>query len=177
MTALPMPVVRRTLLPLALLVLGACGDTISNARPGTEPPAEQGPPGITPQMVVVSESADVATVELRLRRVGVTQPIASVQGVLTYDDRALDLAGAETGAGVTGAWNEVRPGVIRFSGVALGGLGDAAVVRLRFSAAAAVRAEQFSVTLEEVIAAEGFENLTTRAAAPGQPDLAREVAP
>ena len=143
--------------PLAFsALLLACADSGGGAGP-------LGPdltvPGIHPVVVVASQTASAATLELHLKRVDVSDRIASVQGEISYDAASMRLSGASIPSGITGAWNEVRPGVVRFTGVAVEGIEGGAVLELRFAAAAPVREGAVSLRIEEMVAAEGFADL------------------
>jgi hypothetical protein len=140
----------------AAVLLLACADTESKVAP-TEPALTT--PGIHPVVVVASQTGGEAKLELRLERVAVVSKIASYQGELTYDRAALQLKSASIPAGITGAWNEVRPGVLRFTGVAVDGVPDGAVLAMTFAASAPVEAKAITLKMEELVASEGFADL------------------
>jgi hypothetical protein len=124
--------------------------------------------------VVAGEAAGAATLELHLKRVAMTEKVASFQGQLTYDRATLRLTGASVPAGITGAWNEVRPGVVRFTGVSVDGVAEGAVLVLQFAATAPVAEGALTLAMEEIVAAEGFANLKSKLQQRGaSPSLAK----
>ena len=146
---------RRALIAVSLaLVLSACTDEDKNL-PG-EPLFTE--PGIHPVLVVAAQNANSATLQLQLKRVAVAEKIASFQGEISYDTTQMRLADASVPSQITGAWNEVRAGTIRFIGLAVGGIDSGAVLNLRFSATKPVAAEALSLKMEEIVA-EDFADL------------------
>jgi hypothetical protein len=146
------------------VALAACErQPAASQVPQPDPLAGLGP-GIHP-VLVVDARADSARVELHLRRVQVSARVASYQGELRYDPATLTLAGAQLPGGVAGAWNEVAPGRVRFAAAASAGVGDGAVLTLRFAAATAPVRESFQLVMEEVVASEGFADLTEQVSA------------
>jgi hypothetical protein len=154
---------------LALLVLAgvACSEAEGKGSP-VEPEFGQ---GIHPVLVVTPLAANESRVELVLRRVDVTEQVASVQGELTYDVGRMRLQSVEIPQGIVGAWNEVAPGRIRFAGLKVDGLGDGAVLALRVQASAPLAAGAFGVTLSELTEASTLGNITARAARAEHPAL------
>jgi hypothetical protein len=150
------------------LLLGGCESVVeSNAQ---EPSVLEGlGPGIHPIVVVANQSADKATVALYLKQVQVTATLASYQGELSYDASALKLEGAELPQGIVGAWNEVKPGQVRFAGAAMTGVSAGPVLTLRFTSKGAVQANAFKLRMEEVVGAANFENLTKQVVEREQP--------
>jgi hypothetical protein len=144
----------------ALLVLAgaACSEAEGRGSPVEPEPG----PGIHPTLVVTPLPSGESRVELVLRRVDVTEQVASVQGEITYDVTRMRLQAAEVPQGIAGAWNEVAPGRIRFAGLKVDGLGDGPVFTLRVQASAPLAAEAFSVTLSELIEAATFGDMTAR---------------
>jgi hypothetical protein len=125
-------------------------------------------PGIHPTLVVSGPAAGPARVELVLRRVEIADQIASYQGEITYDRASMQLVRAEIPAGITGLFNEVSPGRIRFAGVKVEGVGDGPVLVLHVTPTRPLAAEQFQVRITEVAAA-SLANLTSRVAAGAVP--------
>lgn len=153
---------RRVAALLALAAMVGCTDKLGTQLEdelGAEQILETLAPGIHPVLAVAGQSSDAVTVELHLKRIDFEGRIASVQGELRYDAEILKLAGAEIPKGVTGAWNEVEKGTLRFAGVSLEGFDDDAVLSITFETRDAVRAEAFDVAIEEIIGGEGFEDL------------------
>jgi hypothetical protein len=116
-------------------------------------------PGIHPVFVVSSQSATAATVQLQLKRVAVTERIASFQGEIAYDTTQLHLTNAAVPAQITGAWNEVHRGTVRFTGLSVSGIDSGAVLTLQFTSTKPVTAESFSLAIEEIVGADDFANL------------------
>lgn len=154
----------------AVLAVGLAGcEPASPVAP--QPPEEPVAPGIHPTLVVAAQTGDSAVVELYLRRVQVPDEVASYQGELRYDATRLHLSAAAFPAGAAGVWNEVEPGRLRFAGAAPGGVGDAAVLTLRFARSGPVEAAGFTVAMEEVVAQAAFTPLTSRVVARPHPYL------
>jgi len=126
-------------------------------------------PGIHPVVVVAGKSGTVTQVELQLRRIQVEDKVSSYQGQLEYDTGKLTLEGAELPNGISGAWNEIAPGKIRFAGATLEGIADAVVLTMRFTAKGNVQASAFKVRMEEVVASTEFRNLTSQVVSSEQP--------
>jgi hypothetical protein len=141
---------------LALLI-SACTDEDRNL-PG-EPQFTE--PGIHPVLVVAAQNASSATMQLQFKRVAVAEKIASFQGEISYDTTEMRLTDASVPSRITGAWNEVRPGTIRFTGLAVSGIDSGAVLNLQFSATKPVVAAALSLKMEEIVA-EDFVDLKPR---------------
>lgn len=167
-THLPPIRARFSALLLALgLVLGS-GHT-ARAQQGA---SRQGlGPGIHPVLVVAGRTGSTVRMELYLSRVDVPALIGSYQGEIGYDTGALTLARAELPRGITGAWNEVAPGRVRFAGITLQGLADGPVLVLNFEARGPVAAEGFTLRMKEVAAAGDYSNLAPRLVARAHPIL------
>lgn len=161
------------------LALVGCRDVLSSqggekkTPPEPDPGTETRGPGIHPVLVVTRQDADSATVELRLERVQVTAKVASFQGELVYGTEALTLGRAAVAQGITGASNETQPGTVRFAGVAMDGLEDGPVLTLRFATRRAPKAEDFRLSVEELVATEEFRNVTSLVPRATHPTLTR----
>lgn len=153
-------------LVLSLALVAGCKDAVQPQEPNV---LEGLGPGIHPVVVVASRGGGSASVELQLRRVQTSATVASYQGELEYDARALKLTGAELPKGVMGAWNETSPGKVRFAGAVLEGLADGPVLVLHFTTSGSIRGDGFRVKLEEVVATEGFTDLSPQVVAREQP--------
>lgn len=171
----------RTRLGLAAVGIGlgtllGCGDLLgSGPRPGPEKPAVQ-EAGIHPVLVLAGQRDGEATVELHLQRVQVAERIGSYQGWLRYDAGRYTLQAASIPRGITGAANEPQAGTIRFAGIAVEGIDGGAVLSLRFSTRGPVTAEGFELSLEELVASEGFADLKPRVRQlSAQPRLSRSA--
>lgn len=151
---------------LGLGLVAGCKDTVQPQEPDV---LEGLRPGIHPIVVVASRAGASARVELQLRRVQVDAKVSSYQGELQYDTRVMKLEGAELPTGIMGAWNETAPGKVRFAGATLEGMGDGAVLTLRFTTTGAIRAEGFKVRMEEIVASSDFQNLSTKVVSREQP--------
>lgn len=142
-------ILRRALIAASLaLVISACSDEDKDL-PG-EPQFTE--PGIHPVLIVAAQNANSATMQLQLKRVAVAEKIASFQGEISYDTTQMRLTDASVPSQITGAWNEVRPGTIRFTGLAVSGLDSGAVLNLQFSATRPVRVDALSLKMEEIVA-------------------------
>jgi hypothetical protein len=106
---------------------------------------------------------------LYLKQVQVKATVASYQGELSFDASALKLDGAELPQGIVGAWNETKPGQVRFAGAAMAGLSAGPVLTLHFTGKGAVRADAFTLRVEDVVGAANFENLTKQVVEREQP--------
>ncbi len=153
-------------LVLALGLLGGCEDAVQPQEPNV---VEGLGPGIHPIVVLATQSGSAATVELHLKRVGVEEKIASFQGELGYDASQLTLTGAELKPGVMGAWNEGTEGSVRFAGAVAEGMGEGAVLTLRFTAKTEVEGSAFQVKVEELVSSTDFQDLTSRLVVRDQP--------
>ena len=111
-----------------------------------------GEPGLYPSLGVMM-SDDAVVTHLSLTQVGSAFDLASYQGELRYDVKALHLVEASFPAHVGGAVFEVSPGRLRFVGTADAGLGSAPLLTVRFGAAGAIERGMVNVQLEEVTAA------------------------
>lgn len=140
--------------------LMGCSDLMGTEQVVVEDPLRGAEAGIHPVLIVAAESGDEATVELLLKRVDMQSTVASYQGELEYETGALTLVNATIPAGITGTWNEVEKGRVRFAGVALAGIGEGAVLTLRFAARSTVDAGVFRLSIEEITATENFLDLT-----------------
>lgn len=114
---------------------------------------------------------------VHLKRVEVDADIASFQGRLSYSGNALALLGGKVPGPALGAWHEVEPGVIRFAGLVTEGLAtDEPVLELRFQLTGEqVTSELFELELEEVVAVDGYQELTERVVRRDRPLLSREA--
>lgn len=153
-------------LALGLGVLAGCENAV---QPKEQSVLEGLAPGIHPVVVLAAAAGDAATVELHLKRVGVDARIASFQGELGYDQEKLTLAGAELMPGVMGAWNESAPGTVRFAGAAADGMGEGAVLTLRFTTKGEVAGGAFRVKVEELVSSTDFQDLSSQLVAREQP--------
>lgn len=155
---------------LGVGTLAGCDDLFGSQKKEA-PVQEVIAPGIHPVLVVVSQSGGEATVELHLKRVEVTERIASFQGELRYDAGKLALRESGVPQGITGASNEVEKGRLRFAGISVEGIEAGAVLRLTFSTTESVRAEHFELKMEELIANQGFQDLAPRIQMGARPTL------
>jgi hypothetical protein len=118
-------------------------------------------PGIYPVMSVASQTSGTAQVDLYLKRVPEGTSLASYQGELTYDANLLTLEHTDLPSGIVGTTNEVTPGHVRFAGAAIEGLGDVALVSLRFTRRGNLTSKSFQVHVEEISGASDFADLTS----------------
>lgn len=162
---------------LFVAVLLGCSDVMGAEQKVAEDPLAHAAPGIHPVLVVTGESGSEAVVELHLKRVKIASTVASFQGELVFDARALTLTGASVPGGITGAWNEVEKGHVRFAGVSLDGIGEGAVLALRLATQGKVDAGAFQLRFEELTATEGFQDLTPAIRQAEHPLLSRSPLP
>lgn len=155
---------------LTSLVLGSCD---SPAEPGEEDVLRGLGPGIHPVLAVASRTAGETTIELHFEQVDVDVELSGFQGELTFDTSDLTFAGADLPGHITGAWNEVERGRVRFAGVALDGVGENHVLTLRFRTRQQVSASAFTLRIEEVIATTAPEVVTSRVVARERPLFSR----
>lgn len=158
---------RLTLLLLPLCALLAChDDLVEPDQPALPEEISTLPPGIHPVLSIPGLDAvgpgTSFVLRVHLFAVGLDDPVASYQGELHFDPDALEIQGGSVPDGILGAWNLTDPGVIRFAGATLEGVGDRPVVELDARAKRRLRAQDFTVTLEEVVAADGFRALTAQ---------------
>lgn len=152
---------RRAAAALAVAATMGAGGELRGMDAAARVPGE---PAIQPTLLVSEPAAGQARVELVLRRVEMPEQIASYQGEITYDRAAMRLVRAEVPAGLTGMFNEVEPGRIRFAGVKVEGVGDGPVLVLHVAPSRPLAAEQFRVSVTEVSSA-ALVDLTPRVAA------------
>ena len=143
------------------VALAACERQPAAVPVETDPFAGLGP-GIHPVLVVAAQDAESARVELYLKRVEVSEQVASYQGELRYDVGRMKLSAAELPSGVAGVWNEVEPGRVRFAAAAPGGVGDAPALTLRFAPQGRIERTAFTLNMEEVVASQAFANITAK---------------
>jgi hypothetical protein len=153
---------------MGAVLIGGC-DNVVESKAQEPSVLENLGPGIHPVVVVTNQSEGKATVALYLKQVQVTATLASYQGELSYDATAFKLEGAELPQGIVGAWNETKPGQVRFAGAAMTGLSAGPVLTLHFTGKGAVRADAFTLRMEEVVGAANFENLTEKVVKREQP--------
>lgn len=165
---------RSALLAPALIVavLLGCSDLMGTEKVAVEEPFAT-EPGIHPVLVITAEGAGEATLELHLKQVDVTSAVASYQGELEYATEGLTLVDASVPGGITGSWNEVEKGRVRFAGVSLSGIGEGAVLTLRFTASGSVDASAFRLHMEEITGTEAFLDLTPAVRQAERPLLSR----
>jgi len=157
----------------ALLGLGLLGGCESAAGP-TEPGVLEGlTPGIHAIVVVGNRTGTTTQVQLYLKKVQLDATVSSYQGEFSYDSQGLTFADAEIPQGITGAWNKTADGKVRFAGAAPNGVGEGAVLTLRFESKAALQKTDFKVKMEEITAAEDFHSLADQLVEKEQPLFSR----
>jgi hypothetical protein len=135
---------------LVLAAASACADQRENIA-GIPPGAAD---GLYPQLVIAGPTASATEVRVSLLRKPAGTRLGSFQGELTYDAASLRFERATLPSGVDGVADAAAPGRIRFVGTALDGVGETALVELRFTRIGQVRPESFGVVFEEVTAAD-----------------------
>jgi len=116
----------------------------------------------------------VYQVRLHLKKVEVEGEVSSYQGELLFDESVIEVLEAGFPEGLMGAWNQTKPGVIRFAGVTLEAVGIRPALELLVTSSRPLRPGDFRVKLEEVIATEAYENLTSAVVGGDRPLLTRE---
>lgn len=143
---------------LALALLVGCADA-RHALSGEGDLPTLSEAGLYPSISVrASGGHSIATLSLAQGPGGVQ--LASYQGEITYDVRALTLDKAALPEGITGAIHETSPGRLRFVGTSLEGVGEVPLLSLRFRQGGALSREMFSVRFEEVTAAGDLSDVT-----------------
>lgn len=175
----PISKVSRVLvLPFVVLALVACEDDVTAPLSAGLPiELQQLEQGIHPVLSIpaLDRTGGGALVEIyvHLRSVGVEGPVASYQGEFRFDPDALSVVEGRFPEGLLGAWNEVEPGLIRFAGISLEGLGDGVALTLTVDTHRALAARDFQINIEEVVRAEGFTDLTDQVVRRDAPILTR----
>ena len=114
-------------------------------------------------------AGEVSEIRVLLLDVEIEGAIAAYQGELHYDAEALEVLDARFADGVLGAWAIPEKGRLRFAGAALEGIEDAPALVLQVRAVRPPMASDFRVVLEEITAAEGFADLTSKVVTEQQP--------
>lgn len=154
-------------LVLPLFVL-ACQDEMTAPGGLSDLPAElQGlEAGIHPVLSIPglaqAGAGQLLEINLHFREVDVDQPVSSYQGEFIFDPGALKIVEGSFPDGLLGAWNEVEPGRIRFAGVKLDGLGEGVALTLLVETQRALSPGDFRIDMEEIVASEGFTDITDR---------------
>lgn len=154
---------------LALVVAGsACKDDPASPDGPLAPDGDELKPGIHTLLALPATDQWVAAkeyeVRLHLKAVDIEGEVSSFQGELRYDHGVIEIVEAGFPDGLMGAWNETRPGVMRFAAVSLESVDARPALELVVTSTRPVRSGDFTVVLEEVIATEAFENLTPKVA-------------
>jgi len=176
----------RAFLGLALLAvvlaLSACEDDPAkpHALTGDGDPVvlKDLPPGIYPVFSAPGWTSRKPGVPIhtsvRLIGVKMDEKIASYQGELRYDPKTVTIKDVQVPNGLMAVWNETEPGVIRFAGVSVEGLAEVPILLFDIESDGPIRAADFRVRLEEVVAAKDFANLTDAVAKQDAPVLTGE---
>jgi len=162
------------------LAASACDDDILAPDPNALPQEIQELPSGLHPVVSIPGLADfvpggLIRIDVYLYAVDVPDGVAAYQGELSFVSSALSIKEGGFAEGVLGAWNEASPGTVRFAGAALEGIGSRPILQLTARAVRAPAAEDFTVVMEEVIATQGFANLTAHMAIAARPVLTRAV--
>lgn len=152
--------VRSALLSLATLGSVGCTDAMGPDTFELEEPAVEAA-GIYPSIEVGTPAASTTPVQVHFRRVKTDARIGSFQGEVVYRTELGTVARAELPEGITGSWNEVEPGRLRFAGAAVGPVADGAVLTLYLQGGRAPRDADFTLKIEEITAPDQFSNLTS----------------
>lgn len=165
-------------LPSVLLAVVACQDEVtaplSSGLPIELQRLEQGiHPVLSIPALDRTGGGELVEIHLHLRSVDVEGPVASYQGEFRFDPDALSVIEGRFPEGLLGAWNEVEPGLVRFAGVSLEGLGEGAALTLTVETHRSLAAGDFQINVEEVVMAEGFTDLTDQVVRRDVPILTR----
>lgn len=150
----------RSVLFLAALGVVGCTDATGPDTFEMEQPALE-TAGIYPSIKVGTPAASTTPVQVHFRRVRTAARIGSFQGEIVYRSELGGIARAELPEGITGSWNEVAPGRVRFAGAAVGPVADGAVLTVYLQGGGAVRDADFTLKIEEITAPDQFSNLTS----------------
>lgn len=170
------PVLWGTLIVTAIAVLGCDRQPMESLSPVRgEPEGEAAyEPGIHPLLSAPGWSSLAGgplLVRLELKSVEVPGSIASYEGTLRYNAEKIQLNRASVPEGLTGVFNEIEPGMIRFAGVSLDGMGGLPILLLEVESDIPISPEDFQVELQEIIGSEGFNDLTDRVVPRSHPVL------
>ena len=149
----------RMLFAILLVGLGAaCTDATGPQE--LEPIKGQVTPGIYPTIAIPAAGGEMTKVEVHLRRANLSASMVSYQGEINYRSDLLTIDRAESAPGVTGSWNEPEPGRLRFAGASLDGIDQDLVVTFIVKGTRAIKPSDFRLSIEEIIGADKFENIT-----------------
>lgn len=145
----------------ATLMLG-CADASQGSADGGLPTLTE--PGIYALLSSRPASEGQTELSLSLKQVPGGIELASVQGELTYDAAALQLAATALPEGIEGDVVEVSPGRVRFVATLVQGVAEPVVLRMQFSGRdkpVALAREMFDVRLEEVTGGADLADVTS----------------
>jgi hypothetical protein len=162
---------QQTLLHLLIalgIVLSGCRDKLiepAAGLPSVEELAQELGPGIHPVVALPTASAwrsGQAPIRIHLLAVDMDVRVQSYQGWIRFDPELMEVLDGSSPEGILGAWNEVKPGDVRFAGVSLEGVGDDHVLELGVKARRPLVAGDLTLSLDEVTgtqATAAFKNL------------------
>jgi hypothetical protein len=172
---------RLLVLPFVLVASAACEDDEVTAPLSTDLPSElvNLAQGIHPVLSIPelgrTGGGELVEIRIHVHSVNVEGDVASYQGEFRFDPEALSIVEGEFPEGLLGAWNEIEPGLIRFAGVTLEGLGEGVALTLVAETHRALTAPDFEIDLEELVSSEGFTDLTDQVVGRDTPILTRYI--
>jgi hypothetical protein len=163
----------------SVLVLVGCSDELATPTDVilAELDVSRLPPGVHAVITVpgLRIEGGGTTARLHLIPIGGEYEVASFQGELEWSPDEFEITEVEQFENILVAWNLVRPGLIRFAGVAVEGIGVEPFLRLNIETSGKLSSEMFEIRIEELIKADGFEDLLPEYASGSHPTLARSL--
>jgi hypothetical protein len=156
--------IRRTLtIATAGLVLSACDEDLKTPTgfDQTELDVSLLAPGVHAVITMPDLRLEGGPTEARLHLipVGIESGIGSFQGELEWDPERVRVIPGDSPGGIMVAWNLVRPGLIRFAGASVTGVGLEPILEFTVDAQQEVSAEMFSIRVEELVGSSEFTNV------------------
>ena len=163
--------------------IGACEDEATNPAGLAEegiPDLEALEPGIHTVFLAPSLTSahrgEPLSMSVHLLGVGIEEEIASYQGEIRYDSGKVQIGTIGVPDGLMAVWNQVEEGLIRFAGVAIEGLSTSPILLFELTSDGPVHPSDFEVEIEEIIASEGFKDLTGNASSAKEPVITSQLA-
>lgn len=166
-----------SLIPILVL---ACHDDLVESDPyGLPEEIKALPPGLHPVISIPDLGqfvpGSVIKISIHLHAVDVSSAIASYQGEFGFPPDLLTIVRGDFTDEVLGAWNETSPGIVRFAGAVLDGVGSRPILELTVRATRRPSPNDFTVVIEEAIGAGQFADLTSMIPSETTPVLTEAV--